>query len=111
MSAIDQPKPAMALIFGPSERRCFGWFHAPLEGMTRNTGVVLCRPLGYEGTCAYETVTRLAEYLAAVGFAVLRFDYHGTGDSTGSDADEGRVEAWLGSVQAAIEEVMLLGRV
>jgi alpha-beta hydrolase superfamily lysophospholipase len=110
MSAPAAKKGAAPILFGPAENRCFGWFHAPL-GQARDTGVVLCRPLGYEGTCAYETYTKLAEYLADAGFAVVRFDYHGTGDSAGSDSDPSRVQAWLTSVGAAIDEVKRLGQV
>lgn len=99
---------AMPIVFGGSETRCFGWFHAaqkPVRGM----GVVLCRPAGYEGTCAYETYTQLAEKLSSAGFAVIRFDYHGTGDSAGSDSDPNRVRAWIDSTKSAIEEVKRLG--
>ncbi|MDB4988332.1 MAG: hypothetical protein JWN04_3510 [Myxococcaceae bacterium] len=110
MLVANQQKGAVPLLFGPADGRCFGWFHAA-SAPSRNTGVVLCRPLGFEGTSAYETFTKLAEYLADAGFAVVRFDYHGTGDSAGSDADAGRVAAWLGSIAAAVDEVTRLGRV
>jgi alpha-beta hydrolase superfamily lysophospholipase len=66
---------------------------------------VLCPPIGFEGTCAFETFTALAEALCAAGFDVLRFDYHGTGDSPGCDADAARVDAWRGSVRAAAREL------
>jgi alpha-beta hydrolase superfamily lysophospholipase len=73
--------------------------------------VVLCRPIGFEGTCAYETYTQLAEKLARAGFAVIRFDYHGTGDSPGSDTDPNRVPAWIESIQSALDEGKRLGGV
>lgn len=38
----------------------------------------------------------------------LRFDYHGTGDSSGSDYEPGRVDAWLASVGHAIDEARRL---
>jgi alpha-beta hydrolase superfamily lysophospholipase len=101
---------ATPIVFGERETRCFGWFHAaqqPVRGM----GVVLCRPAGYEGTCAYETYTQLAEKLSCAGFAVIRFDYHGTGDSAGSDTDPHRVRAWIESTKSAIQEVKRLGGV
>ncbi|MDB4975705.1 MAG: hypothetical protein JWN48_4046 [Myxococcaceae bacterium] len=110
MLVANQSKGAVPLVFGPAKSRCFGWFHEP-SGVSRATGIVLCRPLGFEGTSAYETFTKLAEYLADAGFAVVRFDYHGTGDSAGSDADPDRVAAWLTSVAAAMDEVTKLGRV
>lgn len=98
---------AVPIAFGAVDTRCFGWYHAPAHP-ARATGVVLCRPVGYEGTCAYETYTQLGERLAADGFAVIRFDYHGTGDSIGSDADPDRVAAWLACISAALDEVRRL---
>ena len=95
---------AIPIAFGETRTRCFGWYHAPSQP-SRATGVVLCRPVGYEGTCAYETYTQLAERLADDGFAAIRFDYHGTGDSIGSDADPDRVAAWRACIAAALEEI------
>ena len=86
---------------------CLGWFHAA-AAPRRNVAVVMCRPLGYEALCSYRTYTQLAQTLAASGFDVLRFDYHGMGDSCGGDTDDARVEAWLGSTAAAIEEARRL---
>jgi alpha-beta hydrolase superfamily lysophospholipase len=55
----------------------------------------------------------LADRLAEAGFAALRFDYDGTGDSGGEYGDPGRVEAWLRSIGAATDLVrgLQLGRV
>ena len=90
------------IVFHCDAGACLGWFHA---GATprRRVVVVMCRPLGYEALCSYRTYTQLAETLAAAGFDVLRFDYHGTGDSSGGDADPQRVPAWLSSLRAATE--------
>jgi pimeloyl-ACP methyl ester carboxylesterase len=95
---------AVPIAFGEAFTRCFGWYHAPSQPQ-RATGVVLCRPVGYEGTCAYETFTQLAERLADDGFPVIRFDYHGTGDSIGSDSDPDRVAAWQACIASALDEV------
>ena len=102
-----QCKDAVPIVFGPPNARCFGWFHAACQP-ERGIGVVLCRPVGYEGTCAYETYTQLAEKLAATGFSVVRFDYHGTGDSAGSDTDPGRVSAWIDNIKSAAGEIKRL---
>jgi pimeloyl-ACP methyl ester carboxylesterase len=104
------PAGAIPIVFQAGGGPCFGWFHAA-GAPARGVGVVMCRPLGYEGLCAYQTYTQLAETLAAAGFDVVRFDYHGTGDSAGSDSDPGRVGAWTGSVRAAVDEVRRYGGV
>lgn len=80
----------------------FGWYHAA-TGDQREVGVVLCNPLGYEAMCTHRTYRLLAERLASEGFPVVRFDYHGTGDSAGTETDPGRVNAWQESIAAAID--------
>jgi alpha-beta hydrolase superfamily lysophospholipase len=83
----------------------FGFYH-PAEGHTvQGIGVVLCNPLGYEAMCAHRTYRHFAERLARRGFATLRFDYHGTGDSSGSADEPGRLQGWLDSIDAAVNEL------
>jgi pimeloyl-ACP methyl ester carboxylesterase len=91
---------ATPLWFGPPERPLSGWVHAPVTNTARS-GAVLCPPLAYEQDVARYTFRRLAEELAARGVLTVRFDYDGTGDSTGSDGDPGRVRAWLESIAQA----------
>lgn len=47
--------------------------------------VVLCNALWEEGECSRRVLTGLADYLSRQGIAALRFDYAGTGESTGHD--------------------------
>jgi alpha-beta hydrolase superfamily lysophospholipase len=95
------------IVFQAASGACLGWFHAA-RGAPRRVAVVLCRPLGYEALCTYRTYTQLAQTLAAAGFDVLRFDYHGSGDSAGGDTDGQRVDAWLASIAAAVEQAKQL---
>jgi pimeloyl-ACP methyl ester carboxylesterase len=104
MTQLPAPN-ALPIAFEAAGGQCFGWFHAAAEARARGVGVVLCRPLGYEAMCTYRSYTRLAGLLAQAGFDVLRFDYHGTGDSAGGDADPGRVAAWTASITAAAHEI------
>jgi pimeloyl-ACP methyl ester carboxylesterase len=55
--------------------------------------------------CSHRTYRHLAERLATAGFHALRFDYHGTGDSSGDDDEPDRVRAWLESIDAAVAEL------
>lgn len=77
----------------------FGWIHPSSGGH----GVVICSAHGYEEMVTHRLWRALACRLAEAGFPTLRFDYHGTGDSLGSDEDTGRVQAWLGSVRLAVD--------
>src|SRR3569623_1096408 len=90
-------------VFTAAGGDCLGWFHRA-EGPRRNVAVVMCRPLAYEALCSYRTYSQLAHTLAAAGCDVVRFDYHGTGDSAGSDADPDRVAAWIETITAAMAE-------
>ena len=95
-----------------ADRSTFGWYHAPAASRhPGGLGVVLCSSHGDEYMCAFRTMRELAIRIAAAGFPVIRFDYHGTGDSVGSDRDPGRVAAWRASVAAAIDEVRARGGV
>jgi pimeloyl-ACP methyl ester carboxylesterase len=87
------------LFFGEG---LFGWYHAPIEGQ-RDLGAVICQPLGHEYINAHRSMRHLADRLAKAGIPALRFDYHGTGDSAGTDEDPGRVPAWRDSVAAAMK--------
>jgi alpha-beta hydrolase superfamily lysophospholipase len=97
------------VVFQAAGGSCLGWFHAA-EGAPRRVAVVLCRPLGYEALCSYRTYTQLAHTLSRAGFDVLRFDYHGSGDSAGGDTDPDRVDAWLASIAAAVEQARSLAQ-
>src|SRR4051794_21554518 len=70
--------------------------------------ILLCNPFGYEAMCTHRSYLKLANELASRGFAVLRFDYHGCGDSSGDDRDPERFEAWRDSIHAALDELKLL---
>ena len=99
---------ATPIWFGPEDRALFGWLHVPEDGTPRGA-VVLCPPIGYDYSCSHRTFRELAERLAGVGLAALRFDYDGTGDSVGSDFDGDRCAAWHRSIELAIAEVRGLG--
>jgi pimeloyl-ACP methyl ester carboxylesterase len=79
---------------------CFGWLHRP-SGAQSALGVVLCNPFGYEALCVHRGWREFAEALAVRGMPALRFDYPGTGDSSGSEEDPQRLRAWLDSIKAA----------
>ena len=90
--------------FGSSHRQLFGAYHAPEAGREKRAGVVLCHPLGHEYLRAHRAFRNLAALLAAQGLHVLRFDYFGSGDSGGDDA-EMTMEQCLADIDTAIDEL------
>jgi predicted alpha/beta hydrolase len=92
---------AEPLWFGLAARPLFGWLHRPSSPAA--AGVVICNPFGNEALCAHRSIRRLASDAAAAGLATLRFDYDGTGDSSGHSLEPQRLAAWVASVSSAIE--------
>jgi pimeloyl-ACP methyl ester carboxylesterase len=90
------------LFIGTAERRLFGIYEpaAPSRGKPR--AAVLCYPLGSEYIYAHRSLRQLAARLAAAGFHTLRFDYFGTGDSSGETAQSDLVGSFC-DAEAAIE--------
>lgn len=95
---------ASPFFFAVNDASCLGWFHlakTPRVGL----GVVMCRAIGYESMCAYGAYTQLAEKLAEAGCDVLRFDYPGTGDSSGDDSQPDRLQSWTNSIVCATQQL------
>lgn len=69
---------------------------------SRKHGVVLCHPLGHEYTRAYRNLQQLSLLLCSAGFDVLRFDYYGTGNSSGQ-CDDYRVESLQADLRHAVD--------
>ncbi len=75
------------LYFGASENPLYGVYHPPHIRVPRAPAVLLCNPFGIEAIRAFRIYRNLAEKLAQAGSPVLRFDYYGTGDSSGECED------------------------
>jgi hypothetical protein len=97
------PTAPVPLFFGPADS-LFGVYHPPDATPRRAGAVVLCYPGGHEYLRVQRTFRNAAVALTRLGFAVLRFDYGGTGDSAGDGADAD-LARWSADVNAAIVEV------
>lgn len=109
-SAAWEGSRGRACYVDDGDRYLFAWHHAPRPGKRRGAAVVLCAPLGSEYICVYRVWRVLAERLAENGFDVLRFDYEGTGESSGALEEPGRVEAWSGNIARISAEARKLAR-
>lgn len=63
----------------------FGLYH-PVDVSPRGA-VLLCAPIGQDQIRSHRLYRQLADGLTAVGYAVLRYDCYGTGDSPGASGD------------------------
>ena len=89
-----------------SERRIDFYFDgcsAVLHPAGGRHGVVICAGHGYDELCTHRNFVLLADELAEAGFPTLRFDYHGTGQSAGTDLDPDRIGTWVRNIASAVE--------
>ncbi|MEM6791781.1 MAG: amino acid adenylation domain-containing protein [Myxococcota bacterium] len=100
------PPPVMAapggvasFFFGPR----YGAYHPP-EGHSVRGAVLICGPIMQEYMRTHWALRRLAGQLQRRGFAVLRFDYRGCGDSQGELATAS-LAMWDDDVEAARDEL------
>ena len=96
----------------------FAWTHHAPDVAPRDAVAVVCGPIGSEYTRSHRSLRHLADRLARAGIPAMRFDYHGTGNSPGTDLDPARVASWLANIRDAAtearrwsgrEKVILLG--
>lgn len=93
-----------ALFFGPARHQLLGVYHPPAATRDRFQGVVMCYPFGQEYMRAHRAIRQLATTLSNKGYHVLRFDYRGTGDSSG-DLDGVCAADWLQDIGTAVQEL------
>ena len=95
-------------FFGPPDSPLFGVVHLPADSRIRG-GVLICGSLGKEGMDSSRLLRTLGDSLARRGFAVLRFDYLGTGDSAYGQGRDDAVANWVASVGHALDYLRLIG--
>ncbi len=94
--------------FGSKTKPLLGWLHTSNYRKHSNTGIVICPPLAVEYMNTYRSLRYVADYFALAGIPAIRFDYHGTGDSSGIEEDDNRLNDWLWSIQQAQTQLNVL---
>jgi uncharacterized protein len=84
------------------QRRLLGALHLSPRLRPRSVAVLLCNPFGEEAVRAHRAYRVLARRLDEAGYPTLRFDYAGTGDSSGDSADFG-IADWVDDIALAAE--------
>ena len=90
--------------FGDSEKPLYGVYHPADAPMVKASGVVFCNPLGHEYIRSHNAINKLSNLLANAGYHVFRFDYFGTGDSSGA-SEEASIDQWHDDIGHAIGEL------
>lgn len=86
--------------FGPTWRSAVGLILQPDEPVSEHGAFLLARPMGLAATRSASMYRVLADRLARTGATVMRFDYHGTGDSPGEEADQSLTD-WSRDIEEA----------
>lgn len=90
--------------FDANGRSLLAAVHLPSRLRPRSAAVLLCNPFGEEAVRAHRAYRMLARKLEEAGYATMRFDYAGTGDSSG-DIGEFGIADWLQDIAAAVAEL------
>ena len=101
MTPLPLPPSPQPLYLPCEPDPAFATLHLPSPQATRNGGVILCPPFGWEEVCSYRSLRFWAMRLAEEGYPALRVSLPSTGDSAGSPEDPGRVAAWTGALETA----------
>jgi len=82
----------------PQGCRLFGILHTPDQARRRDIGIVLLSPGIKNRVAPHRLYNKMAAALAGRGFAVLRFDFFGLGDSEGELQEEQLADVY-GAIQ------------
>jgi pimeloyl-ACP methyl ester carboxylesterase len=104
------PPGRTARYFRSQSASLFGVLHEPAGNVVRDTGVLICYPTPQEYSAMLWSIRKLGQALADSGFPVLRFDYAGTGDSSG-ELTESSLAQWTSDIHAAADELRELAGV
>lgn len=100
MSETARPRP---VYLDRESSPVFGLLHDVDSETPRDIAVLICPPFGWDDVCSYRSRRDWAVHLASGGYATLRFDLPGSGDSAGSPQEPGRLEAWVDATVSAAQ--------
>jgi pimeloyl-ACP methyl ester carboxylesterase len=97
-----------SLWFGTADRPMFGRLTTPVKD-TALGAILLSSPIGRESRLSRRALRSLAILLARGGYASLRYDHVGSGDSSGSVDDEEIGDAWISGIDQGVALLRTLG--
>lgn len=107
MSSAPATAPANAVVEEPfffelAGESLFGFLHRPAA--PPRAGIVLCHAFAEEKLWSHRVYVSFAREAAAAGYAVLRFDMRGEGDSSG-EFEDSTVDTRVEDVARAVQEL------
>jgi pimeloyl-ACP methyl ester carboxylesterase len=108
MSALALHVREQPLWLGSDTTPIFAHLATPMTSSSRG-GIIIAPAIGRETRMARVALRTLAMTLAGEGFAVLRFDHFGTGDSSGGFDDDRFFVEWTDQVTRGVEFLRSLG--
>ena len=100
--AISRGREEILPYFFGEERSLYACHHFPFTD-SAHEAVLICSATGHEYERCHRATRQLAVQLARAGYATMRFDYSGTGDSAGEYA-QASLAQWQRDVAAAADE-------
>ncbi len=91
--------------FGAPGQELLGLYQLPSGDRDRRECCLLCNPFGQEAIRSHRLYRMISDRLSRSGFHVMRFDYFGTGDSSGED-NEGDLDRWIDDTLRANDEIV-----
>ncbi len=98
---VDEIEP---FYFGKANRKLFGCCHSQNPKQPPKGLIIICQTIGQRYIHGHRAFYQLASRLASKGYAVLRFDYFGCGDSNGN-FEEGGLHQWTADILSAVDEM------
>jgi exosortase A-associated hydrolase 2 len=92
----------MFFFEGSQGKKLLGFLHLPIANR-RPIGILYCHGFAEEKNCSHAVVVKAARTFARLGFAVMRFDLSGCGDSEG-DLEEVTLDDWRSEIQQAMAQ-------
>ena len=79
--------------------------HLPVTDRPISTAVLICGPVGFEAIHAHRSLAFLADELARHQVVALRFDYCGTGNSSGDATMPDLVNQWQENIATLVSHI------